>query len=267
MLGSGFAGSVYASLKKRLEPGVSIVESGVFNEEREIVRSRLLQLLEGEPRPIALIGICLRFDPPELAAFRAAGAPVILVDEESEGASTVACDNFAGGYLAGQHLARTGRKAIAVVAGDMRRNGSYNAVQRVKGFAKACAEHRLRFEREEVIEVNHYTRKDGVNVMTRLLAERRRMDAVFCAAGDATATGMLAVAREKGIRVPEQLAILGYDDSPMAAIATPPLTSVRQPPERFAAEAYRLATVRREECLVRPQRILFDPSLVVRQSA
>ena len=267
-LGSGFAGLIYSNLKKQLRPGQSVVECAIpARADVDFVRTRLLQLLEGEPKPIALVGICLRTDPPALAAYRAAGAPVILVDEEAEGASTVSCDNFAGGYMAGEHLAKAGRKSIAVVSGEMHINGGYNAMQRVKGFAKACAERNLPFSMEDVIEVVFYTHKDGVNAMTRLLQERRKIDAVFCAAGDATATGMMAVAREKGIKIPEQLAILGYDDSPMAAIATPPLSSIRQSAEQFAAEAYRLATERRADCIARPQKVLFPPKLVLRQSA
>ncbi len=267
MLAKGFPGSIYSCLKKRLKPGQSIVETGVFTEERVVDRTRLWKLLEGEPKPTALIGICVRLDAGDTAPFRDVGAPVILVDEEVEGASTVSCDNFAGGYLAGRHLAEIGRTSIAVVAGDLHRNGSYNAVQRVNGFAKACAERGLRFSTRDVIEVSYYSHKDGVNVMTRLLEERRPIDAVFCAAGDATAAGMMAVARQKGIKIPEQLAVVGYDDSPMSAIATPPLTSIRQSAEEFAAEAYLLATERRAECLARPQRIVFPPKLVIRQSA
>ncbi len=267
ILGKGFPAAVYSGLKKRLKPGQSIVESGVFDEERQVVRARLWKLLEGEPKPAALIGICVRLEASDVAPFRELGAPVILVDEEAEGASTVGCDNFAGGYMAGQHLAKLGRKSIAVVAGPLHRNGSYNAVQRVRGFSRACAEHGLPFSESEVIEVNYYSQKDGVEAMTRLLHERRRLDAVFCAAGDATAAGMMGVARQRGIRIPEQLAVVGYDDSPMAAIATPPLTSIRQSPEEFAAHAHALATERREECLASPQRILFPPELVVRASA
>lgn len=267
-LGSGFAGLLYSSLKKQLKPGQSIIECAIhFRSDPEVVTARLRQLLDGEPKPIALIGICLRTEPAALEAYHAAGAPVILIDEEAEGASTVSSDNFAGGYMACEHLAKSGRKTIAVVSGQMHVNGGYNALQRVRGFAKACAERALPFRMEDVIEVLQYTHKDGVNAMTQLIAERRRIDAVFCAAGDATATGMAAVAREKGIKIPEQLAILGFDDSPMAAIATPPLSSIRQSIEQFTSEAHRLATERRADCLARPQKILFPPKLVLRQSA
>lgn len=267
-LGAGFAGLIYSNLKKQLKPGESIAECAIaFRTDPEVVSARLRQLLEGDPKPTALVGICLRADPAALAAYRAAGAPVILVDEEAEGASTVSCDNFAGGYMAAEHLAGSGRTSIAVVSGQMHINGGYNALQRVKGFAKGCAERKLPFRMEDVIEVVYYTHKDGVNAMNQLLQERRSIDAVFCAAGDATATGMMAVAREKGIKIPEQLAILGYDDSPMAAIATPPLSSIRQSAEQFAAETYRLATERRAECIDRPQRVLFPPKLVLRRSA
>jgi DNA-binding LacI/PurR family transcriptional regulator len=268
ILGKGFPAAIYSCLKKHLKPGESIVETGVYNgEEREIDTARLWKLLEGEPKPAALVGICVRLDAQVLAPFHALGAPVILIDEEATGASTVACDNAAGGYMAGQHLAMLGRRSIAVVSGPLHRNGSYNAVRRVQGFAKACAEHGVPFSERDVIEVGYYSHKDGVNVMTRLLDERRRVDAVFCAAGDATATGMMAVARRRGIEIPGQLAIVGYDDSPLAAIATPPLTSIRQSPEQFAAEAYALATARRAECLARPKRVIFAPQLVIRESA
>jgi LacI family transcriptional regulator len=91
-------------------------------------------------------------------------------------------------------------------------NGGYNALQRVKGFAKAMDEARAPFRIEDVIEVRDYTHRDGVNAMARIREERRTIDAVFSAAGDATATGVLAAAREQGIRVPEELAIVGYDD-------------------------------------------------------
>jgi DNA-binding LacI/PurR family transcriptional regulator len=115
--------------------------------------------------------------------------------------------------------------------------------------------------------VVQYTRKDGVAAMTRLLDARRSLDAVFCAAGDACATGMLAVARERGIKVPEQIAVMGYDDSPLASISDPPLTTVRQPLDQIAREAHRLATEAPAELLARPRTILLEPTLVKRASA
>lgn len=267
-LGTGFSGLLYGLVKKQLQPGQTVVECGIpSREDPELLHARILRLFEGVPRPVALIGICLQPSPATIAALRNWGIPVVLIDEQAEGVSAVSTDSFSGGYLAGQHLARSGRRAPVVVSGEMHVNGGYNALQRVQGFAKACAEHHVAFSPDQTIEVHEYSRKDGVNAMTRLLGEGRKMDAIFSAAGDATALGLLTVARERGLPVPEEVAVVGYDDSPMAALATPPLTTVKQSALEMAAEALRLATTETEEILARPKRVLLQPKLVVRESA
>jgi LacI family transcriptional regulator len=266
-LGSGFPGLMFASVRKQLRPGQTIVECATVRPaETEFARTRLLGLLEGTPRPIAFIGICIRPDDETLAAYRAARMPVVLIDEEAPEASTVASDNLAGGYLAGQHLVAKGRRSIAVVSGRARVEGGYNAAQRVKGLEKALDEAGLSLARECLVEVVDYSRKDGVAAMEALLTSGRRIDAVFCAAGDACATGVLAAARERRVRIPEDVAVVGYDDNPLAGIADPPLTTVRQPIELIAREAHRLATEETAAIFARPKRVLFEPRLVTRSS-
>ncbi len=264
---SGFGAQVFSHLKKSATAGQSLVECPSPQNSPEVVRARLLAALEDAPAPAGLIAICFRPDVETIEAYRARRVPIVLVDEEADGVSTVAFDSFAGGHLAGQHLARAGRRAVAVVAGRMHVNGGYNALQRVKGFAKAMDEARAPFRIEDVIEVRDYTHRDGVNAMARIREERRTIDAVFSAAGDATATGVLAAAREQGIRVPEELAIVGYDDSPMAAIADPPLTTVRQSLKALADEALGIVTAAPADVLERPVRRLLAPTLVQRRSA
>lgn len=264
---SGFGGRMLSQLKKSLRDGQSIVDCAAPQNGHEVARSRMLAILESDPKPVGMIMVCFRPDATTIEAFRAKGVPVVLIDEEADGASTVAYDNFAGGYLAGQHLARSGRKAVAVVSGWMHVNGGYNALQRVKGFAKAMGEARVPFRMEDVIEVRDYTHHDGIDAMARIHEERRRVDAIFCAAGEATATGILAAARERRIEVPEQLAIVGYDDSPMAAISDPPLTTIRQSLETLAEEALKLATTASADVLARPRKRLLAPTLIQRRSA
>jgi DNA-binding LacI/PurR family transcriptional regulator len=257
-----------AQIKKQLAPGETLVECAISVPDRpDFARARLLGLLELDPKPIALVGICIRPDAATLAAFRSAGIPVVLVDEEADGASTVASDNVEGGYLAGKHLAGLGRRSIALVSGKLHIDGGYNAVQRAKGFQKAMLDHGLPFSMREVIEAPDYSRKDGMAAMTALLSGLQKIDAIFCAAGDACATGMLAVARERRVKIPEEIAIIGYDDSPLAAIADPPLSTIRQSMDRIAHEAHRLATQATAEILARPKTVLVEPKLVLRQSA
>lgn len=267
-LGTGFPGLVYALLKKQLRPGQSMVEVATITQtDPEFSRKRMLSLLETEPPPTALIGICVRPDTEVVERFRSAGVPIVLIDEEVEGASTVSSDNDSGGYLAGQHLARPGHRSLAVVSGQRSITGGYNALLRVKGFARALAEQNLPFADEDVVEIVEYMQRDGVKAARILLDRKRPPDAIFCAAGDACAMGILSVARERSVKIPEALAVLGYDDSPLASISNPPLSTVAQPLEQMVMEAFRLATEAKEEILSRPKKVLFEPRLVLRQTA
>ncbi|HYD41480.1 MAG TPA: substrate-binding domain-containing protein [Anaeromyxobacter sp.] len=266
-LSSGFTGAMYALIRKHLRPGYAISECGiVLRDDPEHMRARLVKLLQGEPRPAALIGVCIQPDPQTIADFRAIGAPVVLIDEQAEGVSTVASDNFAGGYLAGRFLADAGRKSIAIVSGRLNVNGSYNAVQRMNGFTKALSERKLQFSNDHLVEVIEYSRKEGEAALPELLRKSRKPDAIFCAAGDFCASGLLAAARDRRLKIPDELAVLGYDDSPLAAISHPPLTTIRQPMDQIAAEAWRLATEDRERILVKPTRSLFPPEIVKRET-
>lgn len=261
-----FPGSLYARLQRQLRPQQSLVECATKSTaEADIARARLGRLLDGDPKPIALIGIAVRPDPRSLTAFRAARTPVVLIDEEADGATTVACDNVLGGYLAGAHLAAQGRRRIAIVVGKLNAGGDMNSPLRLDGFEKALSEHGL--SPVEVIYSIDYSRKDGANALTRLLGARRGVDAVFSAAGDVCATGMLEVARARGVRVPEDVAIVGYDDLEVAAWSDPPLTTVRQHGDALADEAYRLVTQDAADIAERPRRVILEPELVLRQSA
>jgi DNA-binding LacI/PurR family transcriptional regulator len=77
----------------------------------------------------------------------------------------------------------------------------------------------------------------------------------------------LTVAREQGVKIPEAVAIVGFDDLLIAQISTPKLTTVKQPMEKIAYAAYKMAMVDRAEILHKPQKVIFDPELVIRQSA
>jgi LacI family transcriptional regulator len=266
-LGTGFPGTIFSLLKRQLLPGDQLVEcSMVLEKTPEYTRTRLLGLLDASVRPTALIGICLRPDPATVAAYRAAGVPIVLVDEETDGVSTVASDNFAGGLLAARHLVQAGRRAMGVVCGLRHLDGGYNALQRVSGFEKGLAEAGLALAPGRLVEVMNYSRKDGMDAMAKLLDGGGELDAVFCAAGDLCADGMLASARTRGVHVPDQLALVGYDDHPVSATTSPPLSTVRQPLERIAHAAYQLAAADAREIFARPRKVILEPDLIARAS-
>jgi len=263
--GEDFQGLVCAALRRALPTGLGMIECAVVRwEDVAEVRASLLALLQGGARPAALIGICLRPDAVTLAGYHAAGAPVVLVDERAEGASTVAFDSVTGGYLAGQHLVRQGRRSIALVSGPIR---DYNAMQRLRGVARALSEGGLPLPSERVVEAPAYSYEDGTAAIARLLAGGRKVDGVVCAAGDACAAGLLAAAQARGLMVPGDLAVVGYDDAPVAATTTPPLTTVSQSVEVLARETLRLVTTETSAILAKPRTVLLEPRLVVRASA
>ena len=260
-----FPTQILAQIKINLKPGVTVLQcstAGMADTEK-----KRLDIILQKAKPIALIGIAIRPDSSTVAAYKAANAPVVLIDEEMDGVSTVTSDNFAGGYLAGSFLASRGRKRMAVVSGRMDVEGGYNATQRVKGFSKALAENGITLAEEDLAEVVDYSYKNGIDALTHLLQGGKELDAVFCAAGDVCAAGLLRAAREHKKQVPKDIAIIGYDDMDVARISWPSLTTVRQPIKEIADTVYRLAVTEHAETLSSPKKIAYKPELVVRDSA
>jgi DNA-binding LacI/PurR family transcriptional regulator len=102
--------------------------------------------------------------------------------------------------------------------------------------------------------------------MQNLLTENPAVDGVFVA-NDLMAVGALTALREAGRRVPEDVAVVGFDDSSAALAAAPPLTTIRHPLEDMAAESARLLLSRVEDRTMRPSSVIYEPTLVIRASA
>jgi LacI family transcriptional regulator len=249
-------------LKKWLKPE-EIARRSV-TDDAGMQKERLKQALV-QTNPTALIAIDIRPDSDTIAAYTAANVPIVLIDEETAGVSSITTNNCLGGQIVGEYLIAKGRKKIAIVSGRTQVQGGYNAEQRLKGFQQALSAGKLSVLPECMIEVIHYSREDGISVMPKLL--HIGVDAIFCAAGDNCALGLLTVAREKGVRIPEDIAIVGFDDLLIAQLSTPQLTTIRQPLIEMAEAAYKMAVIHRDEILRKPQRVMFKPELVVRQSA
>jgi LacI family transcriptional regulator len=248
--------------KKLLKPEELILLS--TSDEAGEQKERLERALE-QQHPTALIAVSIRPESDTIAHYTSKEVPVILVDEEMPDVSVITTDNYKGGHIAGEYLADKGRRKIAVVAGRMKVRGGYNAEQRVKGCQHALAEKGLPLPEERIIEVPHYSRDDGLEVMPQLLS--MGVDAVFCAAGDNCAVGLLAVLREQQVPVPDDVAVIGFDDFRIAQMSFPPLTTIRQPLDKIADAAYDMAVVQRADILTSPQRSTFEPELIVRKSA
>ncbi|MEV8240721.1 LacI family DNA-binding transcriptional regulator [Microbacterium testaceum] len=195
----------------------------------------------------------------------AAGIPVVLVDEQTAGddVCTVSVDDVEGGHLAVAHLLEQGRRRIAFVAGPL---STRQVADRLAGARRAVAD--VEGASLEVIETDAMTVLAGRAAGERLRERDDRPDAVF-AANDLLAVGVLQALTMLGdIRVPDDIALVGYDDIDFAAATVVPLTSVRQPAEALGSTAVDLL-LRQLDGGVDPaeRQVRFQPELVVRASS
>ncbi|MFJ9690637.1 LacI family DNA-binding transcriptional regulator [Kitasatospora sp. NPDC101183] len=222
----------------RSEPYFADVIAGISDELASTDLQLLLTLVrtERERERLARYLTARRVDGLILASVRQGdplpdqlerlGLPTVLGGRRSEREtlSYVHGDNAGGARSAARHLAARGRTAVATITGPLDMEA---AVARLAGYREALAEAGLTPE-EALVAHGDFTEAGGYAAMRRLLAETPALDAVFCAS-DLTAVGALLALREAGRRVPEDVAVVGFDDSVIARSTEPPLTSVRQP--------------------------------------
>lgn len=204
---------------------------------------------------------------PFLAELVRHGIPVVVVDRTrtTEDLCTVSVDDELGGRLAVEHLLERGHRRIAFVGGPEQLG---QVRERRAGAEQALVEHGLAATDLVVLTTDALTVAEGSAAGARLagLPRRSRPTAAFCA-NDLLALGLLQHAVSLGIRVPEELAIVGYDDIDFAAAAAVPLSSVRQPRRilgRTAAEL--LLDEAADENGHSHQQVVFTPELVARTS-
>ncbi|MFE9407530.1 LacI family DNA-binding transcriptional regulator [Streptomyces sp. NPDC006704] len=194
----------------------------LVGDDRE--RRRLAQYL-GAHRVDGVLLVSVHADDPLPELLRQLGIPVVISGRrrEDEPLASVDSDNFEGARGAVAHLLARGRRGIATIAGPQ---DVYGARRRLDGYRAALADAGLR----ECVAHADFTEEGGRRAMAELLTRSPDLDAVF-AASDVMASGARQVLRDHGRRVPEDTALVGFDDSAIARHMDPPLTSVRQPIE------------------------------------
>lgn len=249
--------------KRAAEDGLTVLLGNTDdNAERE---SSYLDLFE-EQRVYGMLVSPLGDAMPRLRQLRERGTPTVLVDRQTNDRhfSSVAVDNVAGGRLAVNHLIETGRKRIAFVGGP---HSIRQVADRFEGARNAVARHPG--ATLEVIDTESLSVLQGRDAGQRI-RERdpaSRPDAIF-AANDLLALGLIQAFSMLGdIRVPDDIALIGYDDIAYASAAVVPLTSVRQPSALIGYTAVDLLIkeVAAGEDFVHEQ-VVFQPELVIRES-
>ena len=199
-----------------------------------------------------------------LQLLRRRGIPAVLVDRASSDRrfSSVSVDDVAGGRLAATHLLEGGRRRIAFIGGSV---GIRQIADRLTGARAAIAA--VADATLEVLPTPALTVTEGRRAGRELLAAGRLPDAVL-AANDLVALGVLeALVVEGSVRVPGDVALVGYDDIDFASAAMVPLSSVRQPTELIGRTAVGILLEEAAAAEPRPRQVVFQPELVVRASS
>ena len=161
------------------------------------------------------------------------------------------------------HLVAQGRRRVAAICGPQ---DMIAGRDRLDGYRKALAAAGLEVD-EAMVEEGDFSEVSGATAMRVLLERRPDVDAVF-AASDLMALGAMRVLREAGRRVPQDVALVGFDDGPLAAVSDPPLTTVHQPMEQLGREMAQLLLAQiRDGVPDHSEQVVLDTSLVRRTSA
>lgn len=201
-----------------------------------------------------------------LNQLRIQGIPAVLVDRSSANQtfSSVSVDDVSGGRMAAQHLVDTGKRRIGFVGGPFairqvsdRLSGAQEVLNSTPGASL------------EIFTTNALTVLEGrrIGELVLRLTPDQRPDALF-AANDLVAVGLLqALVMGDSIRVPEDIAIIGFDDIDFARTAVVPLTSISQPSHLIGETAVQILLEEAANPELKPRQIVFQPELVIRTSA
>ena len=187
--------------------------------------------------------------------------PLVIIGRpfRSDNVSYLDIDNVNSASMAVSHLIRLGRKRIGTIAGPAT---STVGIDRKQGYLKALTERDQMIDKTLIVE-GDFTENGGYYAMQQLL--QAKPDAVF-AASDIMAIGAMRATREAGIKIPDDIAFVGFDDLPISAISNVQLTTVRQPVAQFGSKAVEMLVDQITHGVHTPVHIIMDTELVIRST-
>jgi LacI family transcriptional regulator len=200
------------------------------------------------------------------AAIRRMGVPLVLFDRTSDalGVSSVVVDDYIGAFRATRHLAEQGCRKIAHIGGQQH-VGIFN--QRLKGYIDALNVHNIPVD-EDLIIYGKVSVESGRSCMQQLLNLPKRPDAVF-AVEDFTALGAMQAIKDAGLKIPDDIAIIGFANEQFCEYLTPSLSTVNQQTSTMGEAAARLffeTPVNYFQEGFVPRKLILEPELVCRES-
>lgn len=236
-----------------------VADSGAaLATERGLLEDAIRRRVDG------LVVAAFALQAPELLPLMRHGIPLVTIGTRLEEvqADLVSADDAQIAHDATSYLFSTGRKRLATISGP---TSSTVGLRRLEGFQTTCRANGVKVTKRH-IACGDWTRLGGYAAMNDLLSTARPLDGVFVA-NDLMAIGALAALREKGIRVPDDIAIIGVDDIDAASLVTPAISTIRIPAVEIGRTAGRLLLERMGSERIGPRRkVLVEHELIVRES-
>lgn len=231
------------------------------DEKPEKERAYIDLLREKQVDGIILAGS--RIDPDEIIALGKKGVRVVVVNKDIRDprVGVIVVENEQKGYEAVCHLMRMGHRMIAYLSGPPL---SSSNVERLNGYRRAFSENSIPLDASLVVEAEP-TREGGFKGMSALLARSPRPTALF-AYNDLQAIGAIDAIRAKGLNIPTDVAVIGFDDIQLAEFTVPPLTTFRMPKYEMGRKAMEMLLGMIDSKTVRENRIVVEPKMIIRDS-
>jgi len=199
-----------------------------YEREEEAIQVMLAERVDG------LLITPVQTGTETIERLKESGLPFVLLGRYFDDLETdyVVTDDVKGGFLATEHLIKLGHRRIAMINGSLHIS---SARERFQGYRKALNHYGVELD-ESLISAGAITMEDGYRISKSFLAQRDRPTAIF-AYSDFVAFGVMKAVREAGLKIPEDVAVIGYDDVRFSSCLEVPLTTVRIPKEKMGAKA------------------------------
>ncbi|KIL41274.1 transcriptional regulator [Gordoniibacillus kamchatkensis] len=243
------------------QSGYSVIICSTDNKDERV--ERYIALLESKSVDGIIIGTGID-NMDILSQLQSRSVPLAMIAREASSLAvdTVVADDFVGGVLAAEHLVSLGHKRLAVLSENLKVSSSR---ERIRGFRQGLADVGVSFDDNSIVICEYKVEEGKRGALELLQRGGERPTAIFCC-NDLLAIGAIQAAKEAGVRVPEDLSIVGFDDTILATVTDPPLTTVAQPMEHMGKLVFKLILGHLQNKDSIRQRIVLRPELTIRQS-
>jgi LacI family transcriptional regulator len=269
-----------------LSPLLTAIENYIFNKEKKIgeyklqlystfnkieIKNEILREILYSKVADAVVVITIKPEQDIISEYKKFKRPLILVENKDPNAHSITIDNEYGVECALDYLYNNNRKNIVFIVGSLTsaidEEVSGIPEERLNAYKNWCKNKNITVDNKKIYYCRSYWINEAREVADKIIKENKYVDAIFCAAGDIFANGIMQRLIEKGIKIPDDIAIIGYDNHFIGEAVTPQLSTVDQKLEEVGVQAYLLAVDAINEKIKSYKSIIIKPELIKRQSS